>query len=63
MGFRAVEYGDDVDEMWGVDTFEMADNDIEALKSGKVLYTTNGEYATLIRRKQNADMRERREIE
>ena len=45
------------DQLWGICTeYNITDNDIEALKSGKRLYmTVNDEYAVVIRYKGGED--------
>lgn len=48
--FDQMSVGDAYDPYWGEDTFIITLDDIEALKNGKVLYTTiNSEYAILIK--------------
>lgn len=39
---------DKVCAMWGIDTLKLTEEHIEALRSGKCLYFTDGEYAHLL---------------
>lgn len=48
---RILEYGEVFDAMFGCSTVEVGEQEIDALKGGKVLYFNDGEYATLIRLK------------
>jgi hypothetical protein len=43
-----VSVGDEVDEMFGIGSISITQKDIEWLKNGGLLYTNDGEYATLI---------------
>lgn len=43
-----IDRGQEVNPMWGIDTVKITDADIEELKSGKCLYFTDGEYATVL---------------
>ena len=43
-----VDRDQEVDPMYGIDTVKITAEDIESLKSGKCLYFTDGEYATVL---------------
>ena len=48
--FEQKNIGDAYDGWWGHDTYNITSKDLEALKNGKVLYSTiNDEYAILIK--------------
>ena len=46
--FDVVRKYDTVDAMWGMGHIVLTDDDIKALKDGKYLYHTDGEYAHII---------------
>lgn len=46
--FEALASGDYFDPLFGVDTFEITEEDIKALRHGMILYGNNDEYAMLI---------------
>lgn len=50
-GFRIVGYGDRIDLLFGVRYLEITEEDITALRNGKLLYADDDEYVTLIRLK------------
>lgn len=43
-----VEKYETVDGMYGLGVIELTDKDIDALKTGKYIYSQDGEYATLL---------------
>lgn len=45
---RQVDVGDIVDGLWGHREFTLSASDIAHLLRGRCLYTTDGEYATII---------------
>lgn len=46
---EVLEFGRFFDPWFGVEPIEITEEQIEALRQGKVLYITDGEYATIIR--------------
>lgn len=52
---EAVSRTDDVCTMWGIGTVELTEEHIEALRNGKCLYFTDGEYAHLLYMKREGD--------
>lgn len=46
---EVLEFGRFFEPWFGVEPVEITEEQIEALRQGKVLYTTDGEYATIIR--------------
>lgn len=42
-------YGQFIDPLYGLEAVEISEEQVEALKQGKVLYFEDGEYATVIR--------------
>ncbi len=47
-GFKIVNYGDRIDLLFGVRYLVITEEDITALRNGKLLYTDDDEYVTLI---------------
>lgn len=45
---EVVDRNQEVDPMYGIDAVKITAEDIESLKSGKCLYFTDGEYATIL---------------
>lgn len=43
------EYGQSIDPWYGLECVEISEEQVEALKQGKVLYYDDEEYATVIR--------------
>lgn len=46
--FDVINRYDTVDAMWGMEHMVLSDEDIKALKDGKYLYHSDGEYAQII---------------
>lgn len=46
--FDVVQRYETIDAMWGMEHMVLSDEDIKALKEGKYLYHTDGEYAQII---------------
>lgn len=47
--FYVIKFGQFFDPMYGFDSIEITEEQIEELKKGNVLYADNDEYATIIR--------------
>ena len=43
-----VEKYETIDGLWGINVLKLTDEEINALKEGKYIYTEDGEYATLL---------------
>ena len=54
-GVEIVTRTDKVCAMFGLDTLKLAEEHIEALRSGKCLYFTDGEYAHLLYMEREGD--------
>ena len=46
--FDVVQRYEMIDAMWGLSHIQITDEDIKALKEGKFLYSSDGEYAQII---------------
>ena len=46
--FEVVQKYETIDAMWGMEHMVLTDEDIKALKEGKYLYHSDGEYAHVI---------------
>lgn len=53
--FEVVQMYETVDAMWGMEHMVLTDEDIKALKDGKYLYHSDGEYAQLISYKEEKE--------